>query len=308
MTDRDHKIDLIRSIAVLSVLSFHLDFFHYGFLGVDLFFCISGYLLIPQLFDLGASTRSGFMTRRILRIWPSAVFTVLIILLCSVFFLPAGLRYDFYQSAIAFVFRLQNVLFYFESDYFATDSDFKLLLHYWSLAVEEQVFFLLYLISFVRFCRTNHLHILVFLFGLSCSLAFILDESASFFLPFTRLWEFVFGYIALVRFKLSVVLLSVLFCVASLCSAGNVLLICVTFLFFLILTRRSELPPLVGSCSRFVADRSYSLYLVHWPVIVFSGLFFHPADPFVSVLMIVVIGILAEIVFQIDVVFRRWKN
>ena len=258
MTNRDHKIDFIRSIAVFSVLSFHLDFFHYGFLGVDLFFSISGYLLIPQLFDLGASNRHDFMTRRILRIWPSAVFTVLLVLMLSIFLLPAGLKYDFYQSVIAFVFRLQNVLFYFESDYFAIESDFKLLLHYWSLAVEEQVFFLLYLISFMRFRLTNHLQLLLFLFGFSCLLAFILDESASFFLPFTRLWEFVFGYIVLVRFKLSVVLLCFVFCVAVLCSALNILLISVTFVFFLMSIHCLELSPFVSKCSRFVADRSYA--------------------------------------------------
>ena len=141
-------IDGLRAIAVLAVILFHAGFdtFSGGFVGVDIFFVISGYLITSILareIEQNEFSLVNFYERRARRILP-ALF--LVIICCIPFALawmhPIQLK-DFAQSLVAVNLFASNILFFLESDYFDADAEEKPLLHTWSLAVEEQ-FYLIY--------------------------------------------------------------------------------------------------------------------------------------------------------------------
>jgi peptidoglycan/LPS O-acetylase OafA/YrhL len=141
------EIDGLRAIAVVSVILFHAGFttFSGGFVGVDIFFVISGYLIttiIVDEMDKGSFSLLNFYERRARRLLPALFF----MMLCSLPFawfwmLPENLK-SFSQSLVAVPLFASNVLFYLTIGYFETVSELKPLLHTWSLAVEEQYYFL----------------------------------------------------------------------------------------------------------------------------------------------------------------------
>jgi peptidoglycan/LPS O-acetylase OafA/YrhL len=143
--DYRREIDGLRAIAVLSVVFFHAGFagFSGGFVGVDVFFVISGYLITSLII---AEKRAGhfsllkFYERRAWRILP-ALF--LVIVACIPFawwwMLPGDLQ-DFAQSVASISLFSSNILFWRESGYFDTATELKPLLHTLSLAVEEQYY------------------------------------------------------------------------------------------------------------------------------------------------------------------------
>ena len=134
-------IDGLRSIAILSVLAFHLspELFAGGFLGVDVFFVISGYLITTSLLHQGYG---GFYVRRVNRLFPALVVVVLLTILVGAWtLLPDEFRIlgKHVRASAAF---LQNFNLSAESGYFDRSSEAKPLLHLWSLAVEEQFYLL----------------------------------------------------------------------------------------------------------------------------------------------------------------------
>jgi peptidoglycan/LPS O-acetylase OafA/YrhL len=201
------EIDGLRALAVLPVLLFHAGFqsFGGGYVGVDIFFVISGYLITSIIIsELKAGTFSivKFYERRARRILP-ALF--LVMLACFPFawlwMSPSGLQ-DFSKSVIAVSLFLSNILFWKEAGYFATANELKPLLHTWSLAVEEQyyVLFPLFLMLAWRFVTRRWL-IGILCLGALASLA--LSEwaltryaSVSFYLLPTRGWELLIGTLA----------------------------------------------------------------------------------------------------------------
>lgn len=140
------EIDGLRTLAVMSVTLFHFEMFHVkgGFLGVDIFFVISGFLmtyLITEELREGRFSFSEFYLRRARRILP-ALFTVLAVTLfaiCVLGFAPK-LMEQFFSSLQAAVFSVSNIFFYLTSGYWDTSSVTKPLLHTWSLGVEEQFY------------------------------------------------------------------------------------------------------------------------------------------------------------------------
>lgn len=140
------EIDGLRCIAVLAVVFHHAGFslISGGFLGVDVFFVISGFLITRIILsDIEAETFSllSFYKRRICRILPAVVF----VLLCTVPFawsLMVPFQFhEFSQSALSTLFFISNIFFWKNSDYFDAYAEHKPLLHTWSLAVEEQFYF-----------------------------------------------------------------------------------------------------------------------------------------------------------------------
>ena len=141
------EIDGLRAVAVLPVILFHAGFttFSGGFVGVDVFFVISGYLITTIIVDemeIGSFSLLNFYERRARRILPALFF----VMLCTLPFawywmLPQDLK-SFSQSLVSVSLFASNVLFYLTSGYFDTASEFKPLLHTWSLAVEEQYYVL----------------------------------------------------------------------------------------------------------------------------------------------------------------------
>ena len=197
------EIDGLRALAVSSVIIFHLfpnSFFSGGFIGVDIFFVISGFIITSIINkDLKNKKFSykQFIDRRIRRIFPSLI-TLLIILFsfCWFSFLPHELsqigKHIFNSSFFHINFSLVK-----ESGYFDSSSVFKPLLHLWSLSIEEQFylswpFALLFIIKkkINIFYFTLILLVISFLINISF---FQVKPTHNFYFPFGRIWELLSG-------------------------------------------------------------------------------------------------------------------
>ena len=141
-------IDGLRALAVLCVIFYHLGFesFSGGYVGVDVFFVISGYLITNLIVDEVKETKSfnfaNFYVRRARRLFPALFFTCLLSFIFA-FLLFSPLHFDRFGGALtSTMMSISNFFFWNESGYFNASSDFKPLLHTWSLSVEEQFYFL----------------------------------------------------------------------------------------------------------------------------------------------------------------------
>lgn len=197
------EIDGLRAIAVAPVILFHggFDLFSGGFVGVDVFFVISGYLITGIIInEMASGTFSlvNFWERRARRILPALFFLVLACLpFAWLWFTPEDFR-GFAKSMIAVSTFWSNFLFWDESGYFDTAAELKPLLHTWSLAVEEQyyIIFPLFLLAIWQFGKRQVLGLLAFIFALSLGMAHWGSyhyPAATFFLPHTRTWELLIG-------------------------------------------------------------------------------------------------------------------
>lgn len=201
-------IDGLRALAVLPVILFHagLETFSGGFVGVDVFFVISGYLITTLIISdikLGKFSVTNFYERRARRILPALFFVMLICLPFAFFWLtPSDLK-DFGQSLISTATFSSNIHFWWERGYFGTALELKPLLHTWSLAVEEQyyIIFPLFLALTWKLGVKKITSILVLLLILSLFLAhfsstygvFERVKTGSFYLIPTRAWELLIG-------------------------------------------------------------------------------------------------------------------
>ena len=294
-------IDGLRAVAVLPVIFFHMgsEVISGGYVGVDVFFVISGFLITTILHaDISRGTFSlwKFYDRRFRRILPAIVVVMLATMGIGWFVLTPGFYETLGQSVVATTLFLSNMFFWWKLDYFGPGGDTMPLLHTWSLAVEEQfyLFFPILLWLVMKFGRVVAVYSLFALFALSFVLgAYGVSQSwtaAYYWSPF-RFWELLAGCILAVlqpRAPENKFLRDGLAVLGLLA----ILVPCV------LLTEESAfpgvnaLPPVLGatiiiwigmSDQRNVAARilswrpfvwvgliSYSLYLWHWPIIVFA--------------------------------------
>ena len=154
------EIDGLRAVAVISVVLFHarFPFAAGGFVGVDVFFVISGYLittLIARELSDGAFRLSRFYERRARRILPALLFVVAVCVLLAWMFIDSGQMSEFSQSLISVATFSSNIHFWRTNGYFSTPAELKPLLHTWSLSVEEQYYLIFppFLILAWRFGR-----------------------------------------------------------------------------------------------------------------------------------------------------------
>lgn len=294
-------LDGLRAVAVLLVLLFHLDigFFKGGFLGVDVFFVISGFLITKIILTEIKKTNDfnflNFYARRIRRLYPALFVVFVLTLVASSFVLTPDRISSLGWSTFFSNISLSNFFFWFESGYFDTDSSFKPMLHTWSLSVEEQFYLIwplsLYVTSkcFSKFDQKKWLYF----FGVVGFLAnfiwckFQFDrsyiDSIFYLMPF-RVFEFSIGGLAVFYFpkKLDNVLKQDLFFITGLVLIGfsvfgykvsnysfiYELFTCVG-VFFIIVSPFSRLSKilLTGKFLVFIGLLSYSIYLIHWPII-----------------------------------------
>ena len=200
------EIDGLRALAVLPVILFHagFDLFSGGFVGVDVFFVISGYLITTILIEDIENRRFSivnFYERRARRILPALFFVMLICIpFAWMWMLPSQMK-DFSQSLVAVSLFASNILFWRESGYFAAAAEEKPLLHTWSLAVEEQyyVLFPVFLILAWRFGKNRVFWIIVVMAAISLLLSewgWRNTATANFYLAPTRAWELLAGSMA----------------------------------------------------------------------------------------------------------------
>lgn len=197
------EIDGLRAVAVIPVIFFHagVSLFEGGFVGVDVFFVISGYLITTIILgEIAAGTFSllSFYERRVRRILPVLFVVVLTCIpFAWVWLTPQDMK-SFSSSLVAVATFSSNILFWRESGYFETAAEFKPLLHTWSLAVEEQyyIIFPVFLLGLFRFGKQAVVPTLVAVFVVSLGVAqwgAYNYPSAAFFLLPTRGWEILLG-------------------------------------------------------------------------------------------------------------------
>ncbi|WP_225126144.1 MULTISPECIES: acyltransferase family protein [unclassified Bradyrhizobium] len=302
VTKLSHRrdIDGLRAIAVLSVFLYHLDVppFGGGFVGVDLFFVVSGYLIsriILSEADRGEFSLQRFYERRIRRLFPAAIVTIIGILAVGGLWFSPELFKGLTQDAVATLVSVSNFYFWRGSHaYFANSTDPIPVLHFWSLAVEEQfylfwpVFILLGRRLLGRALPLLILGIAILSLGVAQA-TLATDSSGAFYLPTCRAFEFAIGALVIfaeqrltfpagARSLLAAAGFALIaYAVVSFDSAtsfpgATALIPCLGAACVILAGERHVLSPvLTNPLSAGIGLVSYSLYLVHWPLIVYAN-------------------------------------
>ena len=292
------EIDGLRALAVIPVILFHAGFeiFGGGFVGVDVFFVISGYLITSIIINDIEKERFSiinFYERRARRILPALFFIMLITIpFAWMWMIPTQLS-DYSQSLIAVSLFASNILFWRESGYFDAAAEEKPLLHTWSLAVEEQ-FYMFVPLLFGLFWGLGQKTLLMVLISLAFA-SFITalttnsdSPMTAFYLLHTRAWELLIGVIAALKsdsiksFKPNAALMSnigLILIVAGLTilpsnalwPGGWTLVPVIGSLLILLFGREKSFAHAVLKLAplRFVGLISYSAYLWHQPILSF---------------------------------------
>ena len=291
-------IDGLRAIAVLSVILYHfgLSTFQGGFVGVDVFFVISGFLItriIQNQIIAGTFRFRDFYIRRARRIMPALVFTMVFTLVgATIFFSPQALKTTA-EGTLSALFSVSNIFFWKQNDYFNLNIQMQPLLHTWSLSLEEQFYLIwpAFLLLGLPRCSKRVMYVLIALLILgSIVLAqwiIKIDASAAFYLIPFRVAEFGIGAVMvwLNHYRVRPVITECL-CVAGLTLIAYAVLFyqpkmpfpgltalvpCVGAAFILYSGNVSRSGGLLrNEAARRIGLISYSLYLVHWPIIVFA--------------------------------------
>lgn len=282
-------IQVLRAIAVLSVLIFHFDLpgLKNGFLGVDIFFVISGYLMsrvIIHELDEGRFSAARFYLRRARRLLPAALAMLLVVTALAPHVLPISMLRDYAWQLLGTLSFSANIVLWQQSGYFDGAATLKPLLHTWSLALEEQYYFALPLILCLagRRWRQGALVLLTLVSFTAGQWWLGRDPSATFYLLPTRAWELLIGSLcALPAWQgakpgridsawlwLPLMALGLLLGIDAAHPRGDALLVCLATAGLILLPSRALMSS--APCMRplhWIGDRSYSLYLVHWPLI-----------------------------------------
>jgi peptidoglycan/LPS O-acetylase OafA/YrhL len=293
-------INGLRAIAVICVVLYHFDVrgFGGGFVGVDVFFVISGFLMthaVVSKLTAGSFTLLDFYTARARRIVPALAAVCLALLVVGSFLLlPIELETLARQAVTALTFT-SNIVFWRDQGYFAGPSQEKLLLHTWSLSVEWQFYLLfpLLVLALFRWLGMRGVRVMlvagtVLSFGLNVALIHIKPEATFFLFP-TRAWELLAGslvYLAGDRFKsawlaplgFAGIFAATVFYDESLAFPGAWALLPVGGA-AAIVAAGGRPGFLTNRPMQFLGDTSYSLYLVHWPLVVFIQRDFPEVSP-----------------------------
>lgn len=306
-------IDSIRAIAVAAVVIYHFfpNVLPGGFLGVDVFFVISGFLITLQLRaqDFRPDLLKEFYLRRAQRLLPALTAVLVTTTIGSLLFLTPSQLAIYSDSLLSTLFFFANGFFYFNTGYFDPAVYTMPLLHTWSLSVEEQ-FYLVWPITLILLSAlTKYVWICIsaiFIAGLALSVFLTsADSSFAFYMMPTRIFQFALGA------SVSGMFYSGGFCMGRKLSIGSGLLglflLVVSFLFFRethpMPGWRALLPSLgaffiivsafnrgIGGAwpfkiipIRWLGWMSYSVYLWHWPMAVFAYVYYGSAQPSVTV-------------------------
>jgi peptidoglycan/LPS O-acetylase OafA/YrhL len=305
------EIDSLRALSVGAVIIYHAAVYNQlflpgGYLGVDIFFVISGYLIssliFREFFQTNTFIFSNFFERRARRILPALLFVILLTIpLAFIYIYPISLV-DFAKSILSTLGFSSNLYFFFIGQEYAAESGLlKPLLHTWSLSVEEQFYILFPIILLLCFKYFKNYLIIVITIGILLSLFFaeilsIKNPSLNFYILTSRAWELLFGsLVALleIRYKKKNSLINSNIFV----SIGLIIIILSFFLYDESISHPTfrSLPPVIGTVLilyfanssslivRLMSFKlftgigliSYSLYLWHFPVFAFVRLSFY---------------------------------
>ena len=341
------EIDGLRAIAVVSVILYHanINIFNYkifsgGFVGVDIFFVISGYLItsliLKELKTTGKFSFLNFYQRRARRILPALFFVMAVSLpFAWLYLLPSSLL-DFSKSILYSIGFGSNYYFYFSNLQYGTEDSFlKPFLHTWSLSVEEQ-FYILFPITIIiifKFFKKYLFEIIIFFIILSFICAIYISSSnpsASFYFLHTRIWELLSGSVlAYIEIKnsnkfsnkllhhtgsssgLIIIAFSVFFLNDKISNAPLYLLLVIIGTCLIIkFCNKNDFAYNILSNKIFVNTGliSYSLYLWHYPIFAFYRYAFSYGNIYIKIFigfLLVVLSILTYL--YIEKKFRNEK-
>lgn len=295
-----YDISFLRVFSVLAVVLYHfkIPFLQGGFVGVDVFFVISGFLM-TKIILTGFQKRNfnygQFCVRRAQRIIPALLSMILIFGIVLWALLPVQI-YNYLKVAASSSLFLSNIQYYFTQGYFSTDAQTNFLLHTWSLSVEWQ-FYLIYplILGLLKnyYIRRSKFFLVGYLGFLFLSFASMIyanngDASLSFYMFFSRAWEMMMGGLAFLiplnfkclKTKISLVglaLFGLVACVVLLDEKEVVwpsyITLIPVLLSALILAVNVNVQLFKTKTIQILGDTSYSFYLWHWPIYVL-GLYF----------------------------------
>lgn len=302
------EIQGLRAIAVVCVLVFHTwpETLPGGYIGVDVFFVISGYLITDLLLREVKSSEQinliRFYQRRIKRLFPAAILVIIFSALC-IPVLPQSQWIYIYKDIIASILYLQNWFLYDQAvNYLSQEDTPRILQHYWSLSVEEQyylvwpliIYLIVYFTNIFRAKLERYLFIIIILLGgmsfLYSVYLVIYDSALAYFSTMSRAWEFCVGGIIATSSGFSKVIPSSIRVILGWFGLAMIVLACTQF------DSETQFPgyaaalPAVGAALvisspqkpkkwssysllhlrplQYLGDISYSLYLWHWPIII----------------------------------------
>ena len=280
-------IQALRGFSVLAVLLFHLQLttFKGGYLGVDIFFVISGFVITERLARGTGGFKeqlTDFYRRRAKRILPASLFVIVLTIIAARLLLAPNSLKRFGLDGIASTFFAGNMRFAAQGNNYLNQSMSPTpYLHYWSLGVEEQ-FYLIWPILFLLFVKRRKFLVIPLLLASTIFALWFTNHSpvSSFYLPTSRAFEFLAG-IAIALFPLKIgryakliciagwlaLLLSVLLIGSNTAVPGLTTLIPVTAS-MAILAAKGQVP--WGRALTWFGDYSFSIYLIHWPLVVIA--------------------------------------
>ena len=339
-TPKITQIQGLRALAALLVTLFHAKWVNGGFIGVDIFYVISGFLitglLLREIERTGTINFKEFYARRFKRLLPTSFFVLLVTAVASWLLIPATMRSSLGRDIIAASLYVSNYLFaWWQADYQNLDATPSPVIHYWSLAVEEQFYLiwpLLILFFFIAATKFNRKILLTFLVAAVTALSFIFSiyqtETspiwAFYSLP-TRAWELGLGALLVllppIKTKKLVGLLGFIFIIVSAFIFGEttafpgvnaVLPVLGTVM---LISTINSWPPFLNDVAnsrmfQWLGEISYPLYLWHWPLLVLPSTYFaRPLAIYERILAIIATIILADLTHRfIEEPFRKHKT
>ena len=298
------EIDGLRTIAIVPVILYHMGWnqLSAGFIGVDIFFVISGFLITGLILDQLKNdnfTFADFYLNRSKRILPSFFAVCGLTLIPAILLMQANELASYGESLISALFYVSNIYFRYSSDYFSPSSENLPLLHTWSLSIEEQFYlFIPALIIFSIRRKISITKLMLILAGISfllCVLGSFRYPVANFYLLPTRAWELFVGSLLALQLK------NVIFQFRSkkLPSIISFIGISLISLSFIVISYTKSNPgiatllPIIGTlliigyCTNgdfvyqfltfkpmlWIGQRSYVLYLVHFPILAFVNIY-----------------------------------
>ena len=339
-TPKITQIQGLRALAALLVTLFHAKWVNGGFIGVDIFYVISGFLitglLLREIERTGTINFKEFYARRFKRLLPTSFFVLLVTAVASWLLIPDTMRSSLGRDIIAASLYVSNYLFaWWQADYQNLDATPSPVIHYWSLAVEEQFYLiwpLLILFFFIAATKFKKKILLTFLVAAVTALSFIFSiyqtETspiwAFYSLP-TRAWELGLGALLVllppIKTKKLVGLLGFIFIIVSAFIFGEttafpgvnaVLPVLGTVM---LISTINSWPPFLNDVAnsrmfQWLGEISYPLYLWHWPLLVLPSTYFaRPLAIYERILAIIATIILADLTHRfIEEPFRKHKT